>query len=57
VATKSIFVVTPEIEKRLRVETLLGDISSRFVKVSADCVNQQRSLQKKQTEHSLPEVS
>ena len=40
-AAKPLFVVTPELEDRLRFETLLADISSRFVNVPADCVDQE----------------
>jgi hypothetical protein len=49
-AAESLLVVTPEVEERLRFETLVGDISSRFVEVPADRVDQQLSLQKTQTE-------
>ena len=40
-AAEPLFVVTPEVEERLRFETLLTDISSRFVNVPADCVDQE----------------
>jgi hypothetical protein len=49
-AAESLLMVTPEVEERLRFETLVGDISTRFVKVSVECVDQQLSLQKTQTE-------
>jgi hypothetical protein len=46
VAAKPLFVVTPELEECLLWETLLADVSARFVEVPADRIEQQLSLQK-----------